>query len=192
MSDILNSVALSYHHDVLGVLQAQDRLRSFDREGAYLLRESDVRPGFFVLSLFKDSSMLHLAVPDKNGKFLRQTLEEACKVVEDIVNSCDEYIHPVPAHSIASNLNDNESGGVQDGTKCYYIPADSLQFMIPVCGNTRDSTSPILISAVRGTAGDASGLKWSSRITRSCIGMAATSVTTVRRHLSFGTRKPGI
>ena len=120
MSDILNSVALSYHHDVLGVLQAQDRLRSFDREGAYLLRESDVRPGFFVLSLFKDSSMLHLAVPDKNGKFLRQTLEEACKVVEDIVNSCDGYIHPVPAHSIASNLNDNESGGVQDGTKCYY------------------------------------------------------------------------
>ena len=114
------------------------------------MRESDVRPGFFVLSLFKDSSMLHLAVPDKNGKFLRQTLEEACKVVEDIVNSCDGYIHPVPAPSIASNLNDNESGGVQDGTKCYYIPADSLQFMIPVCGNTRDSTSPILISAVRG------------------------------------------
>ena len=26
--------------------------------------------------------MLHLAVPDKNGKFLRQTLEEACEVVK--------------------------------------------------------------------------------------------------------------
>ena len=114
MSDILTTFV------PLGVIHAQERLRSFDREGAYLLRESDVRPGFFVLSLFKDSSMLHLAVPDKNGKFLKQTLEEACKVVEDIVNSCDGYIHPVPAHSIASNLNDNESGGVQDGTKCYY------------------------------------------------------------------------
>ena len=119
MSDILNSVALSYHHDVLAVLQAQDRLRSFDREGAYLFRESDVRPGFFVLSLIKDSSMLHLAVPNKNGKFLRQTLKEACEVVEDIVNSCDGFLHPVPAPSIASNLNENESG-VQDGTKCYY------------------------------------------------------------------------
>ena len=63
--------------------------------------------------------MLHLAVPNKNGKFLRQTLEEACEVVEDIVNSCDGFLHPVPAPSIASNLNENESG-VQDGTKCYY------------------------------------------------------------------------
>ena len=119
MSDILNSVALSYTHDVLAVLQAQDKLRSFDREGAYLFRKSDVRPGFFVLSLIKDSSMLHLAVPNKNGKFLRQTLEEACEVVEDIVNSCDGFLHPVPAPSIASNLNENESG-VQDWTKCYY------------------------------------------------------------------------
>ena len=100
MSDILNSVALSYTHDVLAVLQAQDKLRSFDREGAYLFRESDVRPGVFVLSLIKDSSMLHLAVPNKNGKFLRQTLEEACEVVDDIVNSCDGFLHPVPVPSI--------------------------------------------------------------------------------------------
>ena len=118
MSDILTTVALSYHHNVLGVIHAQERLRSFDREGAYLLRESDVRPGFFVLSLFKDSSMLHLAVPDKNGKFLKQTLEEACKVVEDIVNSCDGYIHPVLLQtSMTMSL---VTGGVQDGTKCYY------------------------------------------------------------------------
>ena len=85
MSDILNSVALSYTHDVIAVLQPQDKLRSFDREGAYLFRKSDVRPGFFVLSLIKDSSM---------------TLKEACEVLEDIVNSCDGFLHPVPAPSI--------------------------------------------------------------------------------------------
>ena len=120
MSDILTSVALSYHHDVLYVLQAQDRPRSSDREGAYLFREGNVRPGFYVLSLIKDSSMLHLAVPGKNGKFFRQTLEETCEVDEDVVHSCDGFLHPVPAPSIASNLNENESG-VQDGTKCYYF-----------------------------------------------------------------------
>ena len=97
MSDTLTSVALSYHHDVLGVLQAQDRPRSSDREGAYLFREGNVRPGFYVHSLIKDSSML--AVPGKNGKFFRQTLEETCEVEEDIVNSSDGFLHPVPAPS---------------------------------------------------------------------------------------------
>ena len=119
MSDILKSVTISYNHDVLGVGLAQERLQSFDKEGAYLFRVSDVRPGVFILSSIKNSSILHLAVPKKNGKILRQTLEEAIEVVEDIVSSCDGYIHPVPAPSIASNFNENESG-VQDGTKCYY------------------------------------------------------------------------
>ena len=50
-----------------------------------------------------------LAVPNKTVKFLKQTLEEDCEVVQDIVNSCDGYLHPVPAPSIASNLNENES-----------------------------------------------------------------------------------
>ena len=83
MSDILKSVTISYNHDVLGVGLAQERLQSFDKEGAYLFRESDVRPGVFILSSIKNSSILHLAVPKKNGKILRQTLEEAFEVVED-------------------------------------------------------------------------------------------------------------
>ena len=50
MSDILKSVTISYNHDVLGVGLAQERLQSFDKEGAYLFRESNVRPGVFILS----------------------------------------------------------------------------------------------------------------------------------------------
>ena len=75
MSYILKSVTISYNHD--------ERLQSFDKEVAYLFRESDVRPGLFILSSIKNSSILHLAVPKKNGKILRQTLEEAFEVVED-------------------------------------------------------------------------------------------------------------
>ena len=97
MSDILSAVVRSYHHQVLGVSQAQERIRSFDKEGAYLLRESCVKAGIFVLSLLKDSSVIHLAVPNKNGKFARQTFEEASESVEDIVNSSEGYLLSPPS-----------------------------------------------------------------------------------------------
>ena len=86
MSDILTKVIRSYHHDVLSPSQAEERLRSFNTEGAYLLRESNVKTGIFVLSLLKASSVIHIAVPNKNGKFSRQTFEEACEVVDDIIH----------------------------------------------------------------------------------------------------------
>ena len=56
MSDILNSVTISYNHDVLGVGLAQERLQSFDKEGAYLFRESDVR--LFLERMVKSSDRL--------------------------------------------------------------------------------------------------------------------------------------
>ena len=86
MSDILTKVIRSYHHDVLSPSQAEERLRSFNTEGAYLLRESNVKTGIFVLSSLKASSVIHIAVPNKNGKFFGQTFEEACEVVDDIIH----------------------------------------------------------------------------------------------------------
>ena len=66
-------------------------------QGAYLLRESCVKARIFVLSSLKDSSVIHLAVPNKNGKFARQTFEEASESVEDIVNSCEGYLLSPPS-----------------------------------------------------------------------------------------------
>ena len=86
MSDILTKVIRSYHHDVLSPSQAEEGLRSFNTEGAYLLRESNVKTGIFVLSSLKASSVIHIAVPNKNGKFFGQTFEEACEVVNDIIH----------------------------------------------------------------------------------------------------------
>ena len=54
----------------------------FWQRGSIPLQTEWCQTRSLVLSTIKDSSMLHLAVPDKNGKFLRQTLEEACEVVK--------------------------------------------------------------------------------------------------------------
>ena len=97
MSDSSLSVVHSYFHGILTPSHTQQRLQSYDREGAYLLRESCVKAGIFVLSRFKDSSVIHLAVPNKNGKFARQTFEEASESVEDIVNSCEGYLLSPPS-----------------------------------------------------------------------------------------------
>ena len=73
-------------------------------EGAYLLRESCVKAGIFVLSSVKDLSVIHLAVPIKNWKFARQTFEEAYEVVNDIVNSYDGFLHPVSVPSTSAPI----------------------------------------------------------------------------------------
>ena len=46
MSELLQSVKQSYYHEVLSYRDAESRLEG--REGAYLLRESDVKEGPFV------------------------------------------------------------------------------------------------------------------------------------------------
>ena len=104
MSDSLSSIVHSYFHGILTPSHTQQRLQSYDREGAYLLRESCVKAGIFVLSSVKDSSVIHLAVPNKNWKFARQTFEEAYEVVNDIVNSYDGFLHPVSVPSTSAPI----------------------------------------------------------------------------------------
>ena len=43
------------YHDSLGVSLAEERLRKFGQEGGYLTRQSDVKAGFFILSVIETS-----------------------------------------------------------------------------------------------------------------------------------------
>ena len=95
MSELLASVKRSFYHDVLGCREAEARLEG--REGAYLFRESDVKSGLFIISYVKNSSVSHLVTPNRHGKFIRQTLEEAVEIAADVIACSDSYRHPVPS-----------------------------------------------------------------------------------------------
>ena len=76
------SVKSSFFNDVLGCGDAESRLEC--RESAYLFRfrESDVKTGLYIISHVKNSSVSHLVTQKKNGKFVRQTLQEAVDIAE--------------------------------------------------------------------------------------------------------------
>ena len=74
MSELLQSVKQSYYHEVLSYRDAESRLEG--REGAYLLRESDVKQGLFVISYVRSSSVKHILVPNKDGRYLQQSQEQ--------------------------------------------------------------------------------------------------------------------
>ena len=112
MSDLLQTVKSEYYHDVLGVREAESRLEG--REGAYLLRESDVKAGIFIISYVKSSSVSHILVPKKDGRFIRQSLEEAVDVAADIQSSSDCFEHPVPP---PSQSRDTSRAGDNDGSR---------------------------------------------------------------------------
>ena len=118
MSDLLASVKSSFFHDVLGVSNAEALLES--KEGAYLLRESDVKPCMFILSYVKSSTVSHILIPNKNGKYFRQTLEDAVEMTADIIASSDIYTSPVPPPGSpqAQDCSGSETHDF-DATKCY-------------------------------------------------------------------------
>ena len=97
MSELLDSVKRSFFHGVIGYRDAEARLEG--REGSYLFRESDVKPGLFIISYVKHSSVTHILTPNKNGKFFRQSVEEAVDIAADIVSASQSYINPVPLTS---------------------------------------------------------------------------------------------
>ena len=87
--------SLSYYHGCLGVTEAERRLRDSGEDGAYLLRESDVKEGMFVISSINDASITHFVVPKSDGKFLKQTYEKATHLIVQVVNSIEGYLYPV-------------------------------------------------------------------------------------------------
>ena len=101
MSDLLQSVKSSFCHDVLGYSEAEARLEG--REEAYPFRESDVKPGLFIVSYVRSSSMTHILVPRIDGKYIRQSLEQAVNIASGIVASSDWFKHPVPPPSPSSS-----------------------------------------------------------------------------------------
>ena len=139
MSDLLQSVKSSYYHDVLGYSDAEARLEG--REGAYLFRESDVdvKPGLFIVSYVKSSSVTHILVPRNDGRYIRQSLEQAVDIASDIVASLDLFKHPVPPPSPSSSgSNESESSNSDnDGSRCcfyilcYFLFLHTYQISLP-------------------------------------------------------------
>ena len=84
------------YHDCLGVILAEDRLQKFGQEGGYLTRQSDVKPGFFILSVIEKEVIIHQVAPNKNGKFFKQTFDEAAISLEEMIQIKVECEHPVP------------------------------------------------------------------------------------------------
>ena len=103
MSELLESVRRSFYHEVLCYRDAESRLEG--REGSYLLRESDVKKGIFIISYVKSSSVSHILVPNSKGTYHRQSLEQAVDIAADIIAASD-CLHPVPPPGQASSGSD--------------------------------------------------------------------------------------
>ena len=116
MSELLASVKSSFFHDVLGVSDTEARLEG--REGAYLLRESDVKPSMFILSYVKSSAVSHILIPNRNGKYIRQTLEDAVEMTADIIAASDIYTSFVPPPIPPQDTSAGETHDF-DANKCY-------------------------------------------------------------------------
>ena len=117
---------IEYFHGCLGVTEAEKRLKMAGKNGAYLLRESDVKEKIFIISSINDSirdfksldsKVTHFVVPNIHGKFLRQTFKEAFKFIEDVVRSCEGYLYPVPPFGPLKLFDKSEARMNRD--KCY-------------------------------------------------------------------------
>ena len=108
---------MNYYHGCLGVAEAERRLRDSGEDGAYLLRMSDVRENMFVISSLNDSSTVHFLLPNREGKFLRQTFDEASQIIEDIVQHREGYLYPVPASGPLKKFDKGDDA--QNGYTCY-------------------------------------------------------------------------
>ena len=75
------------YHGRLGVSLAEQRLRRFGKEGGFLTRESNIKQGFFVLSVFVKGDIVHRVAPNKDGLIKKQSFDEASVVLNDLIQS---------------------------------------------------------------------------------------------------------
>ena len=47
----------------------------------------------FIISFVKDSSVSHILTPRKDGKYFRQSIEEAVDTAADIISASQSYVH---------------------------------------------------------------------------------------------------
>ena len=102
-----------------GEMRSQDSKEK--RVTTYLFRESDVKAGPFIIPYVKNSSVSHLVTPNKNGKFIGQTLEEAVDIATDIIACSDSFHYPVPPPSPGDAASSQNSGSANenDEARCY-------------------------------------------------------------------------
>ena len=80
-----------------GFKEAEIRLRENNQDFTYLTRESDIKKGKFILSwLSKDGSIKHTTPPNPSAKNNFKKLDEAFAVMEKMILSNDECVHPIP------------------------------------------------------------------------------------------------
>ena len=75
------------YHGRLGVSLAEQRLRRFGKEGGFLTRESNIKQGFFILSVFVKGDIIHRVAPNKDGLIKKQSFDEASVVLNDLIQS---------------------------------------------------------------------------------------------------------
>ena len=92
-----------------GMIGSRVRLREIDKDFTYLTRESDIKRGKFILSwLSKDGSIKHTFAPNPSARKNFKKLDEALPVMEKMILSNDECVHPVPP-SDCNTSNENNS-----------------------------------------------------------------------------------
>ena len=108
---------IDYYHGCLGVTEAERRLRESGEHGAYLVRMSDVQENRFIISSINHSSVAHILSPNGDGKFLKQTFDEASPIIMDIVQNCEGYIYPLAPSGPLKKFHKGDN--VKDGETCY-------------------------------------------------------------------------
>ena len=79
------------------------------------------KAGPFIISYdVKNSSVSHLVTPNKNGKFIGQTLEEAVDIAADIIACSDSFRYPVPPPSPGDAASSQNSGSANENDEARF------------------------------------------------------------------------
>ena len=83
-------IHMNYYHGFLGECQAEDRLRRSGKDRGFLIRQSVVRPGFFILTYFDKGRVFHQVAPNSDGKYNKQSFDQAITVLEETIACKDQ------------------------------------------------------------------------------------------------------
>ena len=86
---------INCYHGSLGVSEAEDIIRMSGEERGYLTRQSIIRPGFFILSFREKGKVLHHVAPNREGKYNKQTYDEAVLVLNEMILAKEECEEPL-------------------------------------------------------------------------------------------------
>ena len=104
-------MSLSYH-GFLGATEAEDIIRMSGAERGYLTRQSVIRPGFYILSFQEGGKILHHIAPNKEGRNLWQTYNEAALILKEMIlakEECKEPLSPPYGPVSEAPSQDNQS-----------------------------------------------------------------------------------